>query len=199
MIEEERQMLHAIRARQGDEKAIAQLYSQHYSMLEQYIIANSGTKDDAADVIQETFIAFVDLVQKEKFRGEATIKSFLYTLTRNIWISELRKRKSLSERNEAFERAKDQYDKTVLDYLVRVESQYFIEEVFNNLGNSCKQLLTLFYYEKLSVKEIIKRTSFSNEQVARNKKYKCLKELIGRIKKSSTLEVELKSALKYGK
>jgi len=35
----------------------------------------------------------------------------------------------------------------------------------------------LFYYENLSMKEILNYLPYENEQVVRNKKYKCLQQL----------------------
>jgi hypothetical protein len=56
------------------------------------------------------------------------------------------------------------------------------------LGESCKSLLTMVYYENLSYKEILERTHFESEQVIRNKKYKCMKELTDLIKDNPTLK-----------
>jgi len=38
-------------------------------------------------------------------------------------------------------------------------------------------LLMLFYYEGLSIKEMLNYLPYENEQVVRNKKYKCLQQL----------------------
>ena len=32
--------------------------------------------NDAADLIQETLVTFIDIVQQNKFRGESSVKSF---------------------------------------------------------------------------------------------------------------------------
>jgi len=50
------------------------------------------------------------------------------------------------------------------------------------LGEPCKKILTLFYYDNLSMKEIVEHLPYENEQVVRNKKYKCLQALTGLIK-----------------
>ena len=46
-----------------------------------------------------------------------------------------------------------------------------------NLGDSCKKILLLFYYEQRPIREILSVVSYQNEQVVRNKKMKCLKKL----------------------
>ena len=87
-------LLNALKRTQDIDNAIRNIYKRYYGLLENYIINNNGSKDDAADIIQETIVAFVEIVEQNKFRGEASIKSFLYAITRNLWLAELRKRNS---------------------------------------------------------------------------------------------------------
>jgi len=63
----------------------------------------------------------------------------------------------------------------------------------SRLGESCRELLTLVYYENLSFKEILEKLHYENEQVIRNKKYKCMKELTDMIKDNPGLMAILKS------
>ncbi len=64
--------------------------------------------------------------------------------------------------------------------------------VFEMLGTSCKKILTLFYYENLSMKEIVEQTDYDNEQVIRNKKHKCLKALTTLVKRNTSIIETLK-------
>ena len=56
--------------------------------------------------------------------------------------------------------------------------------MLNGLGDACKKILTLFYYENLSMKEMVSHLHYENEQVVRNKKYKCLQQLTGILKEN---------------
>jgi DNA-directed RNA polymerase specialized sigma subunit len=56
--------------------------------------------------------------------------------------------------------------------------------MLNDLGESCKKILELFYYESLSMKEIVSHMHYENEQVVRNKKYKCLQQLTDKMKQN---------------
>jgi RNA polymerase sigma factor (sigma-70 family) len=193
------ELLIAIRTKQGIDGAINFIYQQYYKGLEYHVVSNSGTKDDAQDVIQEVLVVFIDLVQQGKYRGESSIKSFLYTLTRNMWITDLRKRASTQKRNEVFETSKNKIDEDITILLGHHESQKAVISFFASMGEKCKQVLTMFYYDELPIKEILELTDYENEQVLRNKKYKCLKELTEAIKKSPVLYNNIKEALQYGK
>jgi len=181
------------------DRAIAHIYKTYYGLLENLVLQNSGNQADAEDVIQEVLLVFVEMVQKEKYQGKASIKSFLYTLTRNMWISELRKRGSASRRHESYENEKENSEADVSEYLAYKEGQQFIQKLFAQLGDKCQQILTLFYYGDYSMKEILQKTDYDNEQVLRNKKYKCLKSLISQVEQSPGIYNQLKNALHHAK
>jgi RNA polymerase sigma factor (sigma-70 family) len=193
----DQEILEQIRSKTNPNQAISQLYSQYYGMLEHYILQNSGSADDAADLIQEVMLVFVKLVSEEKFRGEASIKSILYSISRNLWITELRKRKSTSARNERYEGEKDQLDTNISDQISRNENLKFVMDLFEKLGEKCQQILTLFYFEEYSMKEICEKLDFSSDQVLRNKKYKCLQSLTDQVKSSPVLLKNLQKALRH--
>jgi DNA-directed RNA polymerase specialized sigma subunit len=57
------------------------------------------------------------------------------------------------------------------------EKKKQLRDLVYELGEPCRKLLMLFYYENLSMKEILTYLPYENEQVVRNKKYKCLQQL----------------------
>jgi len=67
--------------------AIRFIYREYYGMLENYVLNNNGSRDDAADVIQETIVAFIEIVEQGKFRGDSSIKSFLFASSSKEWVS----------------------------------------------------------------------------------------------------------------
>lgn len=183
-------------AREMDD-AIRFLYQEYYGLLEYYVMNNKGSQDDAADVIQETIVAFIEITEQNKFRGDASIKSFLYSITRNLWLAELRKRNSSDNRNRIFEMAKDTTEKETVQHLVQREQFNFIVQIFDRLGDKCKQLLMLVYFENMSMNDILPQMEdYENEQVLRNKKYKCMKQLENMMQENETLRVQFKNALK---
>jgi RNA polymerase sigma factor (sigma-70 family) len=166
---------------------IHQLYKQYSGMVIAYIITNQGSQQDGEDVFQEALIAFINLVKSGKFRGEASLQTTFVSISRNIWLNEQRKRKSLDTRGKLFENARQQEADPASLLLQREVSEQFLN-LMARLGDSCKSLLTMVYYENLNNKEILERTHYESEQVIRNKKYKCMKELTELIKDNPTLK-----------
>jgi RNA polymerase sigma factor (sigma-70 family) len=178
--------------------AVRFIYSEYYGMLENYVLNNNGSKDDAADVIQEAIVAFIEIVGAGKYRGDASVKSFLFAITRNLWLTELRKRNSAGNRNKNFEKEKDILEEGAVTHLIKREYFLIIQQLFEKLGDKCRQLLMLVYYEDLSMSEIVDQMpGYQNEQVLRNKKYKCMKQLEQMMQDNETLRIQFKNALKH--
>jgi RNA polymerase sigma factor (sigma-70 family) len=192
------ELVNALKNPKEMDAAIRTIYKEYYGLLENYVVNNNGNKEDAADIIQETIVAFIEMVEQDKFRGEASIKSFLYAITRNLWLTELRKRSSSDNRNRIFEKAKDTTEQATVQHLVLREHFATILQLFDKLGAKCKQLLMLVYYEDLSMSDIMQQMpDYQNEQVLRNKKYKCMKQLEEMMQADDHLRTQFKNALKY--
>lgn len=173
----------------GDQlnNAIFFIYQQYSQTIQSFILANSGTPPDAEDIFQETVVTFIDLVKKGKFRGEASVKTFLTAIARNLWLNEMKKRARSGVREKAFETHRDGIEMDVSQYIANREVKQQFLEVLGKLGEPCKKLLTLFYYENLSMKDIVHHLPYENEQVVRNKKYKCLQALTELVKKNPVI------------
>jgi RNA polymerase sigma factor (sigma-70 family) len=180
-------------------EAIQQLYQGYYGILENYIVQNSGTEADAADTIQETLLVFLNMVQTGKFRGDSSINSVLYGINRNIWLTTLRKTKSRVNRDQTYTSEQERKVKDISQTLEEMEGYQLVMSLFERLGKKCQRLLYLFYYENLSMKEIGEEEGYTNEQVVRNTKYKCMKQLIDRIEDNPNLYQLVKNALENGK
>jgi RNA polymerase sigma factor (sigma-70 family) len=175
------------------DESIKMIYRQYFSLLSSYVINNSGNQQDAEDIFQEVIVSFIDLVQRDKFRGESSVGTFLYAMNRHTWLNEL-KRKGRSElRERKFELVRGNEEEDVSHFIADREAKNEVLNVVGRLGEACKKILLLFYYENKGMKEILEETDYENEQVVRNKKYKCLKQLEHMINQNPGLMNTLKN------
>jgi RNA polymerase sigma factor (sigma-70 family) len=89
-------------------KAILFLYQQYSESTSSFIMGYGGSRQDAEDVFQETVVSFIDVVKKGKFRMEASIKTFLVSVAKNIWLNEMKKRERSGAREKLYETGRDQ-------------------------------------------------------------------------------------------
>jgi len=68
-----------------------------------------------------------------------------------------------------------------------------LRELLYKLDEPCRKILLLFYYENLSMKEMVDHLPYENEQVVRNKKYKCLQQLTSYVKNDPLAAAKIKS------
>ena len=142
-------------------------------MIETYILKNSGTKDEAKDVFQNTLLAFYKNVSKADFKIESKISTYLFAISKNIWLKELRDR--AKHKTEELTNEKDIEDQG--DYSHKEELINRMAIAVKKLSDNCQKLVHLYYYESKSWKEITEEMSYKNEHAARNQKYKCFQKL----------------------
>jgi RNA polymerase sigma factor (sigma-70 family) len=161
--------------------AIRCLYDRHTALLKDYVRRNSGTPQDADDLIQTVVLNFIKAVRSGQYRPHqgVGVGAFLYTLCKNHWLNALSQRQRVMLREtEYYETSSggDTDGSPDVHLEEKEEMEYYLQQ-FNRLGERCKQLLTAQRRDGLSMKEIADLMGFENERVAINEKYKCLQKL----------------------
>lgn len=176
-------------------RSIRFLYRENFLSLSGYIVHNSGNEQDAEDIFQEVLVAFINLLKAGKFRGESSIKTFLFSLNKHLWLNELKRRNRSGMREEKYEKTMQQ-EEPAPDVVMEIQqTKRELMKTVALLGENCKKILLLFYFENKSMKEIVTELPYENEQVVRNKKSKCLKKLEELVKGNTTLFNQLKNYL----
>ncbi|MCO4292603.1 RNA polymerase sigma factor [Solitalea sp. MAHUQ-68] len=194
----DKELVELIKNKKKSEATIRYLYKRYFQYTANFICANNGMQEDAEDIFQEVLVAFIDLIRKEKFRGEATVKTYLYAMTRNLWLNELKKRGRSLLRETVYS---NDLEMTNPDFSYAIATREAKEQVYaimDLLGQTCKKILILFYYDQLPMKEIIEKVNYENEQVLRNKKHKCMKQLSELVNKDENTKLIFKNLLRHG-
>jgi RNA polymerase sigma-70 factor, ECF subfamily len=66
----------------------ADMLSEHIDGLYSYALALSRNRVDAEDLVQETYVRAIPAVRR--LRKESNVKSWMFTILRNIWLNQLR-------------------------------------------------------------------------------------------------------------
>jgi len=165
------------------------MYTSYFPKVKKFIVSKGGNEVEAKDIFQDSIIVFYQNVMAQKFKQKAKISTYLFALARNMWINRQKRLAKLSDLdNFIFTGQKDQ----PIDYLLATERNEFALELMKVLSDDCRKILTLSIFQKHSMKKICEIMGYQNEQVARNKKSKCLKYLKKAIQKSTRLSNTLK-------
>jgi RNA polymerase sigma factor (sigma-70 family) len=159
----------------NDKRAVETIYKENYNIVQALVVNNSGTAEDAKDIFQETMIVLYEKVQSGSFELNCQIKTFIYSVSRRLWLKRLihQNRFTLSEGHEEIVGVDDEVE----EHDKRNTEFSMMEKAMSGLGEPCKSLLEAFYLQKRSMQEIAASFGYTNAENAKNQKYKCLVRL----------------------
>ena len=158
----------------GRESAFKELYRAHYGMIRHLVTKNSGSEEDAGDVFQEGLLALHEAVRKPGFQLTASVKTFLYSICRNLWLKRLRAKGR--DRLVDFERP-IQLPEVETEPDPTEQQLHILRRCLEQIGDACRAILERYYYLNLSMEEIAQQLGYSNADTVKTQKYKCLQRL----------------------
>src|SRR5512138_2824692 len=75
--------------KQKNEACIRYLYKEYFPMVLFMVEKNNGVYEDAEDVFQDGLVVLYKKLKQDKIRLSCTVKTFLYSVCRNIWLRRL--------------------------------------------------------------------------------------------------------------
>ena len=161
---------------QNDSKAVEALYKSHFTMIQHFVLNNNGSFDDARDLFQEAMITLYEKVQSDSFVLSCQIKTYLFSICKNLWLKRLQQMGKYSaplsteEESIAVEADLEAFEKKDAAFSI-------MNRALNSLGEPCKSLLEGYYLNKKGMQELAEDFGYTNADNAKNQKYKCLMRL----------------------
>ena len=138
----------------GDTTAFAVLVNRYKNMVFTLAFRMLKNREEAEELAQDTFVKIFRSLKK--FKGDSKFSTWVYRITYNGCLDRLKKLK-----NEPYVVTLDEFDKSgvktmdnALDFLEQRERAKLIQNSLQDLPNDYGLLLTLFYFEELSLEEI---------------------------------------------
>ena len=162
--------------KRGDERALAELYELTRKMVTSHVIRNSGTPDDADDMLQEALVVLWERVRSGRYEYAAKLSTFIFSTVKHIWMRHLahRRREGVAGVDPDSVPANEV---SLLDEMIANEESRGVTSAMEKLGDPCRTLLLLFFWEELSLEDIARRMGYANANTVKSKKYQCKKAL----------------------
>ncbi|MCZ6775586.1 MAG: sigma-70 family RNA polymerase sigma factor [Ignavibacteria bacterium] len=162
--------------KKGDEEALVILYEANRRPITSFVVRNSGNPQDAEDMLQEALVVLWERVRAGKFEYTAQLGTFIFATVKNMWLRQLARlrREVPSELDPDTNPANGV---SALEMMIEDEQASLVREALDKLGEPCRKLLLLFYWEELSMEQIAEQLGFANAETAKSKKYQCKKSL----------------------
>jgi RNA polymerase sigma factor (sigma-70 family) len=180
-LNEDSKLLDALR--NGDDSVLEELFHKNRRSIASLVIRNHGTEDDAEDVLQESLIVLWERIRKGTFEYQAKLSTFIYATAKNIWFRKLaQQRREFPSTSETFEIPSG--DSTPIEEMEENERIFAVEQAMEEIGNPCRDILLLYYWEEQTMEEIAVKLGFANADTVKSKKYQCKKALEKLVKKA---------------
>jgi RNA polymerase sigma-70 factor (ECF subfamily) len=135
----------------GQKEYYQQLIERYQNKIYNYVHKILQNRTEAEDITQETFIkAYFAL---KSFKKEFKFSTWLYKIATNLCWNFLKKNKTINLENSIFERFESQ-DKSAIEKIEKEDESSVIHESIKKLLPKYRIVITLFYFDGLSLKEI---------------------------------------------
>lgn len=153
-------------------RAIEALY-KHYPKIRSLIHKKGGNEEDARDIFQEGLLILCKKAEHPDFVLTSSAGTFLYSVCRFLWKDELQKQNRALSMPDAGNLLPETEDLVSEKRAKEMEFRH-LDQVLAQIGEKCLKLLKMYYFERISMKEIAQSFGFSSDNSAKTQKYKCL-------------------------
>lgn len=166
--------------KQQDEKAIRQVYLEHRQPFLAFASRYSIDQESVLDVYQDAVIALCEQAQKGKIDAlQSSLRTYLFSIGKFMIYNKLKQSKQMYpvEDFSDMELEIETYQEAYSDMEVKQ-----LQQAFQKLGERCREVLQLFYYQEKKLDDILIQLNYSNKDVLKSQKARCIKQLKDLIK-----------------
>lgn len=140
------------RVQQGDERAFAVLVNKHQKKIVNFFL-RSGVQSDAEDLTQQTFLRLYRY--RDRYQPTAKVTTFLFLLTRQVWIDELRRRERFDRLTSALgAEVRDETASSAADDVAAKDDWGDVAKALASLPEGQRLVVELGVYQELPYAEI---------------------------------------------
>ncbi len=136
-------------------------------------------KDALADIYQEAFLA----LRKKAINGKlnevrSSMKTYLFGIGKYMIFDTLKEKNQHIPYESNLHLVEEDAPEIELENTPALtQEQLLLRKYFRELGEKCRQVLTLFYFRGLSIDEIAEQVGYENANTVKAHKSRCLKTL----------------------
>lgn len=159
----------------GDEKTIRKIYEDHKNGFMLFASRYGLDKEELIDIYQDAVIALIENAKKGKIDElKSSLTTYLFGIGKFMIFQRLKKKNKTipSDELEHFELEYEDYSEDEMNIQLIT-----LRESLKKLGEQCVKVLTLFYYEEKKLDEIRALLGYTNKDVLKSQKSRCLKQL----------------------
>ena len=141
------------------------LYSRYMHLVYGVSLKYLGNREDAKDVVMQIFEKLITELPGQEIRN---FKSWLYVLTKNHCLMQIRSQKSAGGKLEGYKIEQEFMESQQEMHPIDREEQVVekaLKQCIEQLKAEQKQCIELFYYQKLCYREIVEKLNITEKKV----------------------------------
>ncbi len=164
----------------SDEKAIRVFYDDNKNGFILFFNRYHLNKDDVLDIYQDAIVALIENAKKGKIDDlKCSLSTYLFGIGKFMIYRKMKNEsKNCTIDLENIEIEYEDYNEDAINI-----QTILLQKGFEKLGEQCRKVLKLFYYEEKKLDEILITLGYTNKDVLKSQKSRCLKQLKDLIKK----------------
>ncbi len=162
----------------SDERTLNKLYFQYRGKFISWAIGRYRCDETlAGDMFQRSFtILYLNIKNQKITQLTSSLETYLYGIGKNVF------REQFNDKLRTLETLDERFEGNVLDFgiIEKHEQRHLktkLQKFLKSLGEPCSTVLKLYYFCSFSMETITLEVGYKNEEVAKKKKYQCLKGL----------------------
>ena len=149
----------------GDQYAYGQLVDQYKDLVFTLALRMLRNREEAEEVAQDAFIKVYKSL--DKFKGNSKFSTWIYRVTYNTCLDNIKKNKKHMNNVsiDEFTIHKIETIDNALEGMIKDEKSSFIKSCINRLPSEDSYILTLYYFEELTLDEMAKIIEASSNTI----------------------------------
>ena len=172
----------------GDVNAFSFLVDNYKNMVFSLAFKMTKSREEAEEVSQDTFIkAYKNL---SKFKGDSKFSTWLYRIAYHTSLDAIKKNKNTTNTYDINEVTFNQKKAVehILEGIERKERAELMEVCLQKMADEERSIIWMFYYDELSLKEIIEVTGLQEANI-KVKLHRARKKLLTIVKENIEPEI----------
>ncbi len=162
----------------GDKEALRKIYDENRNIFIKFSRKYNVEKVDALDIYQDAIIILYENIVNGKITDlSSKISTYLFAIGKYKIFQLHRDNSKVELQNELIIEEENIYLDVNQHKEELTNQQELLNKYYSQLGNRCKEILKLFYYEGYTLDEITEILDYSDKKVLKSQKSRCMRQL----------------------
>ncbi|MCL6296236.1 RNA polymerase sigma factor [Jejuia spongiicola] len=165
--------------KKGDKHVLKHIYISNKAAFLNFAKKYPISKEEIVDIYQDSIVALRENAINGKIDDlKSTLKTYLFSIGKYMIYKKLKQNKKMHLIDDLLEFETSNELKAFNEINNELsQEQVQLQRAFKNLGQKCKDVLTLFYYRGFNLEEIMVELNYTNKDVVKSQKSRCIKTL----------------------